>query len=222
MYKLNENFFSTINSNEKAYFLGLLYADGNNYITDKIRQVSIELQEEDKKILELFKNAIETDKPLKYRKSKKQNGYNIKSKCGLVICNKKISKDLYELGCVPNKSLKLKFPASNKLDYKYIRSFIRGYFDGDGGISISKQNKVKSSICGSKCFIKKLFSFFKKMKLNVKIYINKKVKNFAEIYFQGIEDNIKLYNFLYDESNLFIDRKKNTFNQIFNLKKGQG
>ena len=51
---INENYFDEINSEEKAYFLGLLYADGCNHNLDKKKKISISLQEEDKFILEQF------------------------------------------------------------------------------------------------------------------------------------------------------------------------
>jgi len=40
--------------------------------------------------------------------------------------------DLIALGCIPRKSLLLKFPTSNQVPEHLIRHFIRGYFDGDG------------------------------------------------------------------------------------------
>jgi hypothetical protein len=67
-----------------------------------------------------------------------------------------------------------------------------------------------------------LFDILKKENLNVKLYINKRIESFSELYIQGEKDNIDFYNYLYDESDLFLDRKKEKFMNIINTQKGQG
>ena len=70
IYFCDDNYFEKIDSKDKAYFLGLLMADGNKYKNT----VRIELQEKDKSILELFKKYIEYEGNLTYiapRKNKK-------------------------------------------------------------------------------------------------------------------------------------------------------
>jgi hypothetical protein len=69
----------------------------------------------------------------------------------LLIRNSKLWEDLNKWGCVPNKSLILKFPDSEIFnnDESLILSFIRGYFDGDGSLgyymhSKSNPNKEES------------------------------------------------------------------------------
>lgn len=63
-YNVNENYFDNIDTPNKAYILGLLYADGNNHI--KNNTVSIALQEEDVEILRLINKEIESDRPLSF------------------------------------------------------------------------------------------------------------------------------------------------------------
>jgi intein/homing endonuclease len=122
---------------------------------------------------------------------------------------------------VPKKTFNLKFPSEDSLPKEFYSSFIRGYFDGDGCIYIGKNN-IKSSICGYHPFICDLFDILKKENLNVKLYINKRIESFSELYIQGEKDNIDFYNYLYDESDLFLDRKKEKFMNIINTQKGQG
>lgn len=223
MYKIDQNYFKIIDNKEKAYFLGIFYADGNNYITDKIKQASLELMLEDVKIIEILKNKLQTDKPIKFRKAKiDKNNFRIKERCGLILSNKQICKDLHKHGCVPNKTFKLKFPSKKTLAEEFYSSFIRGYFDGDGCISISERNKIKSSICGYHPFIFSLYKILKKQNLNVKFYKNKRINSFSELYIQGAKDNINFYNYLYDDSELFLNRKKEKFMIIINTQKGQG
>ena len=223
MYKINKDYFKFIDNKDKAYFLGIFYADGNNYINDKIKQASLELLLEDIKIIQILKDRLETDKPIKYRKAKvDKNNFKIKERCGLVLSSHQISEDLSKHGCIPKKTFNLKFPSEDSLSKQFYPSFIRGYFDGDGCISIGKENNIKSSICGYHPFICHLFNVLKEENLNVKIYINKRIKSFSELYIQGKKDNIDLYNYLYDDSELFLNRKKQKFMNIINIKKGQG
>src|SRR5258706_2989612 len=120
-YPINESFFEKIDSEEKAYFLGLLFADGTNSI--KKTEVKLALGEIDKHILSRLNNFFQPTKPLYFQKSKlgRQNLYK------LIINSKKISYRLNDLGIVPNKTHKLIFP--KYLDNNLLKHFIRGYFD---------------------------------------------------------------------------------------------
>lgn len=57
------------------------------------------------------------------------------------ITSEKMFNDLCTLGCVPNKSLILKFP---KIQEQFVPHFIRGYFDGDGCVYSSKKKRIKT------------------------------------------------------------------------------
>src|SRR6185503_6997190 len=78
-----------------------------------------------------------------------KNGNNIKSKRAeqlvLRIDNKKICLDLNNLGCVPRKSLILKFPTPKQISHKWLRHFVRGYFDGDGFVYYNDLNRRKQA-----------------------------------------------------------------------------
>ena len=54
-YNVNDNYFDVIDNQNKAYILGFLYADGCNY---KNGYFKIDLQEEDKNMLEVFKKEL--------------------------------------------------------------------------------------------------------------------------------------------------------------------
>lgn len=132
-YTLDEHYFDEINTPNKAYYLGLLYADGSN--DTKHHSVTISLQERDKHILESFRTELKTDAPLEFLElSKKKETFS--NQYRLTICNKHMSESLERLGMVANKSLILEFPDFLRVDL--ISHFIRGYFDGDGHVS----NKV--------------------------------------------------------------------------------
>lgn len=56
-YIINDNFFENINSEEKAYILGFIYADGNLHKNEFA--ISLELAKKDSKTLNKIKNLFE-------------------------------------------------------------------------------------------------------------------------------------------------------------------
>ncbi len=113
-YQFNEDYFNRINSEESAYFLGFLYADGCNVEYES--KIVITIHKQDAYILEKFKQFLELDKPQKFTKA----GY-----AHLLINSPIISKDLAKLGCINNKSLILKFPTKEQVPSHLIHHFMR-------------------------------------------------------------------------------------------------
>ncbi len=144
-YNVNEDYFKLINTEEKAYWLGFLYADG--YVRmhkGRSAELRLKLGIKDKKHIELFKKCINSTHPIKdISTSVIVNGINHTSLCSTFSVNsKKIVTDLFNIGCVNNKSFIVKMPL---IDNLYLRHFIRGYFDGDGCIH-KKLNENSNSI----------------------------------------------------------------------------
>lgn len=126
-YKIDDNYFDAIDTEDKAYFLGLLYADGTMHHKTKV--ISIGLIEKDKHILELLNKLTNNQCPLYPRPPQKDTHQfqNI-----LVMRSDNMSEKLQQYGIVPNKTMKIRFPFW--LNKSLWRHFIRGYFDGDGCI----------------------------------------------------------------------------------------
>ena len=122
----NDDYFETIDTEDKAYFLGLLFADGNVY-TARYR-VQITLANEDAYILKAFADCIGYTGKMYIDREKYSK---------LILPSKKMCADLTRLGCTPNKSLTLQFPT--EVPDELMHHFIRGYFDGDGHISKDKR-----------------------------------------------------------------------------------
>lgn len=146
-YNLNEHYFDKIDTPNKAYILGLLYADGYNSL-DK-GTIRIQLQESDKKILELIKTELGSDKPLKYIKCNDKiasNGFVSKDMYQLEFYSMHMCKILEQWGMVQNKSLILEFPEF--LNSSLYSHFIRGYYDGDGSYChrITKEYGVRDLV----------------------------------------------------------------------------
>ena len=128
----DSHYFADINTPEKAYWLGFLYADG--YVTNIGRYaLRINLQQDDAEHLKKFLKAIKaTNTEIRY--TKKIDGEKIYYGCYVNISDKDMVNDLIQKGCVPKKSLILSFPSEDIVPYYLISHFIRGYSDGDGSI----------------------------------------------------------------------------------------
>ena len=120
--------FEKIDSEEKAYWLGFLYADG--YISFSENKIELSLAEKDVHHIEKFRDFLGINNRICYRPSVKAYRLSFRSD--------KCKQDLINQGCTPRKSLTLKFPTSKQVPYELIRHFIRGYFDGDGWFSNTK------------------------------------------------------------------------------------
>ena len=108
--------------------MGFLYADGN--ISSTGNRLEIHLAIKDLGHLEKFRKFLKLETEI--RSGIDSKGYEF---CHLSIRNKHLWETLNDLGCVPNKSLILKFPRFSIFKgnvQELILHFIRGYVDGDG------------------------------------------------------------------------------------------
>ena len=201
-YNCNYEFFETIDTQDKAYWLGFLFADG--YQNGK--EVIINLKASDGQHLEKFKNNIMSNHPISYKYDKIKY-----KKASFRISSKKMCFDLNSHGCVTRKSLILQYP--NWMPSHLERHFIRGYFDGDGYVSKSKKNKSVVFYSGSRDFIDGLHMAISKYN----ILMNRGIKN-TRLLSTGRKSEIeKLYHFLYDEASTYLDRKREIFSiHVFN------
>lgn len=198
-YDYNYNYFSEIDSEKKAYFLGLLYADG--CIGDNHNIMTISLQEDDKNVLEVFKNELNYPAKLKYKNYSMKNS-NWKNQYCLSVVNKKIHDDLIRHGVVNRKSHCLKFP--DTLDEKYLKMFILGYSDGDGSILKTEcRYKITSTIN----FCESLKNILEE-KLNIHCSIIKYKNNITcDLQIAGRKQVKKYLDWLYSWHEICLERK---------------
>lgn len=199
-YTINENYFKKIDSEDKAYFLGLLYADGYN--NEKVGSVTLTLQFNDKHILELFNKKINHSKPLYFIERNKKNK-NWKNVYKLEICNKTFSRHLANLGCVQKKALILRFPTEDQVPKHLINHFIRGYLDGDGHIGERSVQIVSSCY-----FIDSLSSKLNLLGIKTRVIMAKNGNNITKRLNTSTQyDSIKFLDWIYKNSKFKFKRK---------------
>lgn len=148
--QLNHDYFSSIDDERSAYWLGFLYADGTVY--DLKPEIKLELKRDDRATIESFASDIGYGGQVR--------DYEYKTRFGLMetsrVCfsSRKMQSDLFSLGCVSRKTHKLSSPPNGTLSSENVRHFIRGYTDGDGYLSGEKQYATRSiEIVGTHDFL---------------------------------------------------------------------
>lgn len=146
-YTFNHSFFETIDTEAKAYFLGLLVADG--CLSDI--EVIIELASKDRHIIEKFVSCLEGNNKIHDKRKATTNYLNRESFTSrLNLRSDKMIKDLNNLGLERRKSYNTIIP---KIPEPLEKHFWRGLLDGDGHISFYQSNyKTKLANNKSKCY----------------------------------------------------------------------
>lgn len=212
-YHCNENYFDTVDTEEKAYILGLLWADGCNDV--KLGKVQLQLQERDVDILMRINELTNNDRPL-FLTTLHEKNPNWQNTYTLILKSYHMSNVLKEYGMVPRKSLVLEFPYF--LDKSLYKHFIRGYFDGDGSISYNINTKVLNvNIVGTYMFL----NFIKDIcdNLQIKSFLQYKNDENDIICTFGItnkNDRATFLHWIYDGSTIKINRKYLKYQQFLN------
>lgn len=131
-YIVDDNFFNLIDTEEKAYIVGFIMADG--YVSESTNQISITLKHTDEYILKQMLIAMNSNVAIQHVTNSLGQVYS-----RINICSKQMVSDLVNMGLVQNKSLILKSPP-NIPDHLY-HHLVRGYFDGDGSIWFDNTTK---------------------------------------------------------------------------------
>jgi predicted DNA-binding ribbon-helix-helix protein len=126
-YKLDEDFFESIDTETKVYWLGFAFADGSvQQTTVGNWTFRVELQRADEGHLYKLRAALGSDAPI----VPTDHDGNLASY--LMVCSVRLCRDLIRHGCIPNKTyIGLATPI---LSSELYRHFYRGLTDGDGGI----------------------------------------------------------------------------------------
>ena len=189
-YPRDEFYFNKIDTEEKAYWLGFLYADGcvhsNNY------EISVNIT--DKEHIEKFKTAI---KAFNHNITETQDKRfkNAKTLYQFSIKDKQLHQDLIKWGCIPQKSLLInKIP---NIPRDYVSHFLRGYFDGDGSLHyLQSTNNYRISFIGTKDFLNDIQ---KELQTNVSLQSNIAGKAYV-LQISGRKQIERILNYLYNNS----------------------
>lgn len=210
--KIDETYFDNIDTEEKAYILGFIYADG---CLTKGNVLSIKLSECDIDILEKIKKCLKSEHTIGvYKPSsgfKTNNNY-----CSLSIVNKHLHDSLVKCGATERKTKTLLFPKF--LNDSLVPHFIRGFFDGDGSVySVNKTNFIACSFTGTFDMLDNIRQVCERefrTKAKVRKYKNKDIYDFKV---GGKSNVIAFYKYLYNGATIFLGRKKLLFDKYIKI-----
>ncbi len=191
---LKEDYFQKIDTARKAYIFGLICADGCN----NRRGLAISLKKSDVDLLK--KVSIEICGKEQRLLDNKRGSFRFS------VSSKKFSKDLTTLGCPPAKSTILKFP--RWMPQSLLWHFIRGYFDGDGGVwKGGTFGNTQISIVGTMEFLTEISHHLKYHNIQCSIY--KTISPYCfDLRFSKRDSVIKFRDLIYkDAEGLFLERK---------------
>lgn len=205
----DNHYFDKIDTENKAYWLGFIYADG--YITNN-NTFGLCISSKDLKHLEKFKTELKSNHKL-IHEFKKINNNNISETYRLSISDNNFFNALNNKGVLKNKTKYIYFPGENIVSDELIPHFIRGYFDGDGYVS-NKGYIFKFE--GNKEFLNSLFE-----KMGIDDYhVSKRKENCLSNSFDcwNKKTFLKFYNYIYKNCNakIFLERKRDRFEKTLN------
>jgi hypothetical protein len=216
-YVLDDHILDRIDSDDKAWFLGLMWSDG------WISHNSVGLKSKDKQLLKSVLKLLKSDFVIKSCYTKGREYYVIS------LASKVLSEKLREFGMFECKSLNIEYPTG--LPDEFFGGFYRGVSDGDGTVYI-KENKGGNNgytckisfVSASKNFVDQVL--VKMKNINVSTSVTERLPDGVTtkntLYVVSIcskESKTILYNIMYPEENDFcLFRKREKFRKWFNQK----
>ena len=209
-YHYDRTKFSKIETEEDAYWLGFITADGcivNEYL------LQIKLAERDRKHLEKFGqyiglSALEIKEILKCGTG---GAYTKDNPVVIIkICSKEIVNNLIDKGITQRKSIHEKPYFCNTIDLQ--KAYIRGLIDGDGYI---RSTQYGCGICGSYEICEYVYNFINNNVIDIS---NNHIIKRGPIYGLSIGGKYKastILRYLYENSLVYLDRKFELFKKRY-------
>lgn len=209
----DSNFFHVIDTPEKAYWLGFMYADG--YVNEDRNFIRINLKSDDEIHLKKFLLCLQAVGFPIQQQSKVINGEKFYQSY-INIVDHQLVKDLVDKGCFQAKTFTIKYPDEKTVPISLQSHFIRGLMDADGCItySLRKNSDLKFFGLQFNGTFDLLAGIRNYLKLN-----HLKIIQANNIYVLQIGGNAQIYNVLtsiYKDSyyEIELDRKRQLYNDL--------
>lgn len=221
IYSYDRNKFKKIITEDDAYWLGFLYADGYVCHTEHSWWYGVELQDRDIGHLRKLNKYMNGNMHIDTFYKKSPTSDNICKMCRLAYYSKQLVINLVNSGCVQRKSKIITMPFGIVPD-ELMRHFIRGYFDGDGSCGIYQHSERKhlrypraKITCGSHDFVNQLKEYLNNVDIRCGI-ITSKEENY-DMFFSGKDNVVNFLKYMYDDSHIYLDRKYEIYKQCLDI-----
>lgn len=199
--------FTEIDTQEKSYILGFIFADGNICCDNAAHRYKVNFTISEKDVEHIFKlrEIIGSHHKVgKYHYVCNKDPYYT-----LEVAGKELVRQLTSHGLFPNKSLTLKPPTT--VPKRLLSHFIRGYFDGDGSICINRLGTPSIAIVGTKemmTFINQQFYSFYPHSVNVLPH-----KTIYSVNYKS-STALKFMHYIYQDAIVYLNRKMSKYNLV--------
>lgn len=208
---LKHDFFSVIDSSEKAWLLGMLFTDGS-VRQDKGFQIRLQLQLQDEEIIDKIMKLLNIDTGKRYDLRPKKH-------CVILeFCSERIFNDIQKYGIIPKKTYIIDKLYLELIPDQFHKDYIRGLFDGDGGLSFT--GNIWEVSCD-------FTSHFRKTVEEFQLYIDKNINkdqhnkikttpSKSRCAWRGRQQVLKICSFLYEGASIYLNRKHQKYLWIKN------
>ena len=211
-----DDYFSIIDTEAKAYYLGLLYTDGNVRIHNNGYFVTLSLNNNDKYIIEQFAQEINCGNNIRIR-NRVTNFSNDSLMADFSTCNsKQMFDDLGKFNIIPNKTYNaITFSNVKELIPKELwKHFLRGLIDGDGSLYHKNREYCIQIVNYSKQFCVDVNDLLQELFDNTLTYDIRQIKNLYQLRYRRKDDVIKISKLLYENATIKLNRKYDKMLQI--------
>lgn len=194
-WQTNREFFSSIDTPEKAYILGFVIADGH---VDSKGRVDISVKEEDRYHLQRMSDIVGCDAPLKTS----YNSYDRSPRARIAWCGKRLVEDLNALGVQHDKSYTAVYPCIREDLEQHL---IRGIWDGDGYIG-----KYQFDLIGTPATLDGVSdAVYRHTGCSLRRSMRGKDRSYH--YLHGTRRDTEALHWMYSNSDLCLERKRTSF-----------
>lgn len=218
----NEDYFSVIDTEDKAYWLGFIAADGS--VTKDSYHIRIAINSIDTKHLEKFLSCIDASDVNIFIQNNKQ-GFSFTKDGGssiatIGLCSMKMWNDLHKYNINHDKSYNIQLP---DIDDAMMPHFLRGFVDGDGCYyykydSNNDRYRYSFELVGASCaMMEQIQNYLSSNGIITHIYsrINKSSNHESFRLMTGSrKEMLKIIDLLYVDAHIYLDRKYEKINEI--------
>lgn len=200
---INNKYFNSIDTNNKAYIIGLIASDGS--VKNKY---TVRISLRDKHILEDINKLLFPKDIYRVTQNKSDKMFVLN------LCSKDIVNDLDQHGIYRNKTYNLKY--NFNIPDNFYSSFVLGYFDGDGCIR-KNLDKSEFSMLGTEEVMQGIKKDVNRLAgIKGKVY---HVKNqLYKLSYAGSNKSKQFAKWLYSSDSICLNRKRSIANKLINRK----
>jgi hypothetical protein len=213
-HQCNHSFFNAIDTEVKAYWLGMMAADG--CISGR-NALKLALACCGREHLARFRCALQSEHPIKEYSHLDRPRNQRRTISSFVVVSAELTTALANQGVTPAKTWTLRWP--EHLEDDLLRHYLRGYIDGDRGFYVSRSLGAKRAtdrrariwfaITGNKQFLLGCQQYLvRSCSLSYTKLAGRADTNALALHYTGARQTSRIFRLLYDDATVWLPRKR--------------